>query len=317
MQEEARYHREVEQRGAAAEFQGSTEGAAMKRAATFTILVGNYDCPARCPFCISKMTPAFGLDDDEYIEPNWDAFDRACQIAINKGARTVLFTSKGETTLFPVDVTRYLHRLSKWPFDNIELQTNGLWSDIEILNWLRVWKDMGLNTLAISMYHPGKEENLEVFKYPKGPHLEWKIEDAHSIGLSVRLSCVMLKDYVDDPPSVEAMINYARARDVFQLTLRNLGKPKNPVSKSVAKQVDKYRITKPKEKKIVDYIKKNGVLCDVLAHGAEVYEVAGQNVCITDCLTYSPGADEMRNLIFYPQGWLTTSWEFVQGGRIL
>lgn len=42
-----------------------------------------------------------------------------------------------------------------------------------------------------------------------------------------------------------------------------------------------------------------------LAHGAAVYDVGGQNVCLADCLTHSADPDDMRQLIYNPDGRLT------------
>jgi hypothetical protein len=64
-------------------------------------------------------------------------------------------------------------------------------------------------------------------------------------------------------------------------------------------------------------LKRKGTLCDILPHGAEVYEINEQNVCISTGLTRDAGEKEIRQLIFFPHGWLTTSWENIYGGRLL
>ena len=74
---------------------------------TFSILAGSEACNARCPFCISKMTPPSGV---ELKEPkvNWRNFRKACLLAKQSGVTTAMFTGKGEPTLFPKQITKFL-----------------------------------------------------------------------------------------------------------------------------------------------------------------------------------------------------------------
>ena len=52
-------------------------------------------------------------------------------------------------------------------------------------------------------------------------------------------------------------------------------------------------------KAVEDYLKQSGTLIVELAHGARIYDVAGQNVCLSGG---APTAG-MRRLTFYPEGW--------------
>lgn len=47
-----------------------------------------------------------------------------------------------------------------------------------------------------------------------------------------------------------------------------------------------------------------------LAHGAVVFDLDGQNLCLNQCLTVQPDAEEMRNLIFFPDGHLRYYWQY-------
>ena len=93
-------------------------------------------------------------------------------------------------------------------------------------------------------------------------------------------------------------------------------KPQDPIA---AEYVRKHRIDHDDEryKEIHKYLKEEGDLCDVLPHGAEVYEVDKQNVCITTGLSPNPKEEGYRQLIFFPPNILTTSWTNPYGGRIL
>jgi len=47
-----------------------------------------------------------------------------------------------------------------------------------------------------------------------------------------------------------------------------------------------------------------------LSHGATVFDLKGQNLCLNHCLSVQPEAEEMRNLIFFPNGRLGYYWQY-------
>jgi hypothetical protein len=53
-----------------------------------------------------------------------------------------------------------------------------------------------------------------------------------------------------------------------------------------------------------------------LPHGATIYDVKGQNVCMTNSLTLSTNPDEIRQLIYFPDGRLMYDWVHM-GARVL
>jgi len=300
----------------------------MKKALTYTIIAGSKACVNDCPICISKMTPDYGIGYEEQ-EVDWDAFNRSTHYAFNHGAEVALITGKGEPTLYPGQITGYLHRIEMVErtrgerFDRREMQTEGslLAKGGHYDDWLDVWKDHGLDVVALSIYHYDAEKNEEVFR-PKGGQkyfdLPKLIEKLNSKGLKTRLSCVMLDGYIDSVEEVERLIRYAEDNDVFQLTLRMADSPKNPLDMEAAQYVERHRLSDEKFRDILDFLEKKGDFCYDLPHGAQVYEVFGQNVCVTTGLTPAQrDKEDIRQLIFFPQGLLTTSWENVKGGRVL
>lgn len=52
------------------------------------------------------------------------------------------------------------------------------------------------------------------------------------------------------------------------------------------------------------------------AHAAKVYDVDGQNVCVSDCLTVEAAGDDIRTLIFFADGKICYDWQH-PGARIL
>jgi len=293
----------------------------VKKVLTYTIIAGSKACTHDCPICISKMTPDFGIGP-ELPDVNWDRFRKATTIALNHGAENVLLTGKGEPTLFPGQITRFLIGLHGRPFDRRELQTNGsllakggLYDD-----FLLAWGDLGLDTVAISIYHYDGDRNRELFRPRGGEYLDLPalIGKVHSRGMNTRLSCVMLSGGIDTVDAVKKLIHFARDHGVHQLTLRTADRPRNSRDRATAEFIDSHRLGPRRLATIRSWLEKEGQFCDDLPHGALVYEIFGQNVCITTGLTRAQRMQrEVRQLIFFPQGWLTSSWENVMGGRIL
>ena len=147
---------------------------------TFTVVVGNTACNARCPYCVSKMTPACGADKVQ--EPNMRNFDIACKYARQSGVSTVLFTGKGEPTLFTPHINMYMNRVQDFPF--VELQTNGLnLLDTEMRGALELWYAQGMTTISLSVAHHDPQKNAGLL-YPNRPDFDyWEVADMlHDIG---------------------------------------------------------------------------------------------------------------------------------------
>lgn len=292
----------------------------MKNVLTLTLIAGSRACPNNCPICISKMTPFHQIGAGAPNEICVETLRKSRQFALNHNAQNILITGKGEPTYFPAQVSQYLIEFKGHPFDKTELQTEGsyLATDGAIDEFLKVWKMLGLDVIAISIYHYDPELNKEMFGVNSSYNLVKLIDKLHAFGFRVRLSCVLAEKYIDKVGEVKNLIQYAKDRKVMQLSLREIDIPTNTLDFGVANEAMKYRLSENKYDEILKYVK-GGALCDVLPHGAEVYEVDGQNVCITTGLTKDAGKDDIRQLIYFPQPGediLTTSWENVEGGRI-
>jgi len=291
------------------------------RIQTFSILAGSTACNACCPFCVSKRTPNCGVQAKPSAI-NWRNFRKACLLAKTSGVTTAMITGKGEPTLFPNQITRYLEELSKHDFPLIDLQTNGialaeseekrvrLSGELDLHTpvtdeHLAVWYNLGLTTIALSVVHWKRDKNKKIYG---GKHydLENLIKKLHKIGFSVRLSCVMLGGYVDHIEEVELMNEFARHHEVEQLTLTPVSKP--------AKDLEFGNNVKPLEwnatREMKVFLDHHGTKVMELSHGAIVYDFKGQNVCLSNCLSPEPTTQELRNLIFFPDGHLRWDWQF-------
>lgn len=276
---------------------------------TFSIVAGTTTCNAGCPYCISKMTPKQGLGFKEPIV-NWRNFKKACRVAEINNVMTVLITGKGEPTLYPDQITKFLEHLKRFDFPLIEIQTNGMvLADAKYNKILERWYILGLTTIAISIVHYKQEKNKKIFS-DKYPELQVLIKKLHKIGFSVRLSCTMIKGFIDNPQEVKNLINKAKEWNVEQLSIRRLAMPKQSENKEISLWLEKNIVSKKNLAAIKKFVMANGNKIMTLHSQVPIYDVDGQNICLTDALTLTPQSDDLRQIIFFPDGHLRFDWQY-------
>lgn len=288
---------------------------------TFSVVVGGKKCNASCPYCVSKMTKHTGLDELEIQNeiPNRRNFRKACKFAQMSDVSTVLLTGVGEPLLYPALIKDYLTELQAYEFPFIELQTNG----IELFKFtkdkLKVWYNMGLSTICISIAHYDPYKNKKIFG-KNWQDLGWNIRYLHELGFAVRLSCVMCKNYIDSPEELKALINYCKEYEVEQLTARpvtnniDISNGWGSISESQQKVYNwaqAHQITECDNMVIQNSITNDPKTTKLLElmHGAAVYDYDGQNISLNTCLTRSDTPNEVRQLIYSNDGHLRYDWE--------
>ena len=60
---------------------------------------------------------------------------------------------------------------------------------------------------------------------------------------------------------------------------------------------------------MLEMVKTTGIPLMSLVHGGMVYDIGGQNICMANCLTIDPNEEELRQLIFFPDGHLRYDWQ--------
>jgi pyruvate-formate lyase-activating enzyme len=300
---------------------------------TFSIVVGTQACNAKCPFCVSKMTGFGELPRGRAI--NLRNFSKAVALAERAGTTTVLMTGKGEPTLYPDEVSQYLHMLDN-RFPLIELQTNGLAigrlarGEDSLCKLtahdLGHWYDHGLDTIALSVVGVDVEDNAGVYLGDKGdnyPDLAETVRYLHGFGFSVRL-CVMLKRNGPPPEttaervtvkaklveSTTRCIEFCREHRVEQLTIRPIRKPERTADRATSDFVNQHGLVQNEIDSVYSRVAQQGTKLLSLMHGAEVFDVDGQNVCMSDCLTNDASNGDIRTLIFYSNGRITYDWQY-------
>ncbi len=284
------------------------------RIQTFSVLAGSEVCNARCPFCISKMTPPQGVELKE-PEVNWRNFKIACRLAERCGVTTAMFTGKGEPTVFPEQITKYLHAMAEFQFPIIELQSNGILiiSRPEAYSkHLHDWHGLGMTTIAVSIVHFLPEKNRVIYLPYKKEYIDLQalIRMLHEHSLSVRLACVMAHGFIDSRQSLQELIDFAREHEVEQLTLRPVNKPATSRDEEAFGWTNEHHLRPEQLAEIRGFLEIKGALLMTLIHGAQVYDVGGQNVCLTDSLTIDAKSDDLRQLIFFPDGHLRYDWQY-------
>lgn len=286
---------------------------------TFSIVVGTKACNATCPFCVSRMTgfePVIGTRGSI----NDLHFEKACRLAQIGGTTTVLLTGKGEPTLYPEEITSYLSALDKWNFPLIELQTNAFgFAKLAHDKSPRIpglhdstvsdWRDKGLNTIAISAVSDIWEENAEIYGRNYGM-LGVTADYLHRMGFSVRLCIMMVKGFIDNPDRIDRLIDFCRKHGIEQLTVRPIRQPMVAQDTDASTFVLERGITKAQEIEIQRHIEGRGTRLLSLMHGAQVFDIDGQNICLSDCLTNEPTNGDIRTLIFYSDGRLCYDWQY-------
>jgi molybdenum cofactor biosynthesis enzyme MoaA len=279
---------------------------------TFNILAGNTNCNANCPFCISKMTPKAGMSS-ERPSVNWINFKKACQFAKINLVNTVMITGKGEPLLYPQQITDFLTQLKPYGFPIIEIQTNALILGRDFSDYrdtLKTWRKKGVSTFVISIVHYKNNRNKEIYA-PNSAYfdIEQLINNLHCSGFSVRLNCVLLKGYIDSVKELNNLVDFCLKNKVEQLTLKpvELLKIKN---NPVAEATKKFLLPNNSEKNIHKFLNKNAIKLRTLDFGGIVYDYKGQNVCITDCLSGKPLTEDLRQIIFFPDGHLRYDWRY-------
>lgn len=171
--------------------------------------------------------------------------------------------------------------------------------------------------------HWENEFNRRIYTPYRGrkdyPDLRRTVQTLHDNGFSVRLAVTMLKGYVDSQASVRSMIDFAREQRVEQLTLRPVARPDKSRDFEASSWVDHHAVDATTMTGISNMLHSadDSTLLMELPHGARVYDVDGQNVCLTDCLTLDASKpEELRNLIFFPDGSLRYAWQY-EGARLL
>lgn len=286
----------------------------------FSIVAGTSRCVTVCPFCVSGELAT--IENREVPKINHRNLLKGCELAKTSGVQTVMLTSRGETTLFPDQITEYLETLEPYKFPFIELQTNGIPMARKFEKYkpyLEKWYELGLSTILISIVSNRPEINGEVYtprtkQYIDLPEL---ISNLHEIGFSVRLTAICTKAWMSTPEQIDEYLKFALENKVAQVTLRPLN---DEYRRETAQAwIDEHKMSEEDKVRIYDFLNTEGYKLMELPNIGNVFDYKGQNVMFSYALTkYNDHNDgeNKRNLIFFPDGQLRYEWEW-EGARLL
>jgi hypothetical protein len=290
---------------------------------TFSVIVGDPArpaCQAKCEFCVSKMTYSpDGFNSATKHSIDYVNLKKACRIASAKGVVSALLTGKGEPTLYPEEIEFYLMQLDDY-FPLIDLQTNGILLEGSRLNGegsskitsttLKNWRYNGLSTIAISMVHFNPQRNAEI--YGATIDLAKLVEYLRGMGFSIRLCCVLMKGNISNWGDVKSLISFAKTADVQQLTIRPVRVPLHDLCRNeeVYRWCADHALSEDDENSIFNGLESEGHYLTTLAHGAPVYDVNGQNICMADCLPIDKPVGSSIQMIYWPDGRIRYDWQF-------
>jgi len=280
---------------------------------TFSIVVGDSRCNAKCPYCVAQMTASEVSDHVDFDERK---FDIACRIVdqMKDGLLTAMLTGQGEPLLFPKQITRYMD-LMNLRFPRIELQTNGVLVERNLEN-LKRWQDAGLTLVCLSVASSNSSTSNQIMGI-KSVYNYWHTAQVlMDIGLNVRLNCTMTKRGLFTPDEADTMIAHANNIGILQTTFREVEMPSPCMDRDVGEWVEEYKPYKAAER-LHHYLALHGAVELLrLPHGGVVYDYKGQNVAIGNCLTGTTDPDDIRQVIFFPDGRVAYDWRY-KGARLL
>ncbi len=296
-----------------------------------SLVIGTRKCNARCPFCVSQQTGFDKISRGRERNINFINLEEACVMCGTASPPTLLMTGKGEPTLYPDEITRYLEWFREKPFAPKELQTNALaigrlaetgQSGVDGLDeeTLRHWRSLRLGVVALSTVGIHDAANAAVY-HPDYPSLVDTIAYLRGFGFTVRLCVMMMRGEgcVADIDGLEEVVEFCRAHDVGQLTARPITAADNGGESRAARFVREHGVSPDAPRELYEAVEARAQALYPLAHGAMVFDWNGQNVCLSNCLTSdmqsAPG--DHRSLIFFSNGMITTSWDHAEAAALL
>lgn len=287
------------------------------RVQTLSVLAGTEACNARCPFCVSKMTPPHDLGLREPVI-SWERLGESLEYARLGNTDTMMITGKGEPTLFPDHVTKFLKVVADFEtrtgfsFKKKELQSNGIPAATKPEKYgpyLKEWAALGLDTYIISIVHFDPEENRKVYVPYSSSYidLESLVQQLHENNLSVRLACIMFNGGIDNREKLAQLIDFSRRIGAEELTVRPVTRPDNSRNQDVSDWIAEHQLTDEQYDDMRNYLLEVGTVQKEYAFGGIISDVGGQNVCLTNALTKNTDKD-IRQLIFHANGDIATDW---------
>ena len=121
---------------------------------------------------------------------------------------------------------------------------------------------------------------------------------------------MLVRGLIDSAGELEKLVEFARENQVEQLTVRPISVPEKSQNPDVYNWTLENTLSPNQLYEIIDYAEANGTVQATPPYGGVIYDMNGQNLCITNCLTRDANPEqEVRQLIYFPDGKLRDNWE--------
>jgi len=125
---------------------------------------------------------------------------------------------------------------------------------------------------------------------------------------SVRLSCILANGFIDSASELQNLLAFARENGVEQMTLIPVTKPNDSKDLEAFEWISQHHVRDEQWAEIRDFVERAGRKLMTLPHGAVIYDVGGQNLNLSNCLTVDADGEQIRTLIFFPDGHARYDW---------
>ncbi len=280
------------------------------KANSLSINLFSSKCNKNCPYCISKMTgkPAYTeMDYTNFISNLY----KVKTVAQNAQVSSIIITGKGEPLLALNEVEEISKVFNNFP---LEIQTNGIRLEEEsVLDFL--YSYIGINTIAISIDSYAQYENMKLRNI-------FKILSSNPYNFNVRLT-INLVDEITKNYFPYSFIEEGKEMGISQISFRDITIPETVInieeSKDAVmwiKSIDQKSLENFKNE-IKTMIFKEGKFLRRLSFGAGIYMIEGIScIYIKNCIQENSNDEDIRSLVYWGDGHLSTSWYGSNYGRI-
>lgn len=260
-------------------------------------------CKKNCPYCISNMTGKAEVDFTNFFRN----IRKAKKIADNADISCVIITGKTEP-LQPENLEMFLEICKVFQDYPIEVQTNGTTLNQGIV--VRALNEARVNTIAVSIDNWSQlREQVEILK-------RFSI-----LGFNTRVTINLTENILS-----HSFWDYKRIcsySGINQISFRRLTIPNNFVETEESQKAVEYiqSVNKESSKSFIDefnsFVLKEGTFVRKLSFGASIYMLDDISVTIFEnCIQENSNEDDIRSLIYFEDGHLSTSWYGSNHGRI-
>ena len=266
-------------------------------------------CNKNCPYCVSRMTGnGKGQVEGDRFENN---LKKARTMAIASGVNSIVLTGKTEPTLNLGAISIVCDVFRDFP---IEIQTNGILLDEHMLNSFEDW---GIDTIAVS-----------IDSYSQLVGMKSTLELISGMGFNSRIT-VNLTDrvlYDMDYGTFEDTLKLVKTIGINQLSFRRITIPNYAIDTPESIETQKWIKNNVDQDKATEFLKgytdylensKDSHFLYNLAFGAKLYMVDGISCTHFEyCIQDDHSEEDIRSLIYYEDGHLSSTWYGSNHGRL-